>query len=101
MVRPEQPEVSVRAQSAGETGTAAGTTLGGRVEQCRYDGHDAVLHIRREQPAGSELLLARVHGEQALSVGTLCRWPPMAPSRRLSSGATSFSSLGFALYLAA
>jgi iron(III) transport system ATP-binding protein len=68
MIRPEQLTVSARGQSPGETGTPA---LDGRVEQCRYYGHDALLHIRPEQPAGSELLLARVHGEQALPVGTL------------------------------
>ncbi|MCW3034276.1 MAG: hypothetical protein JWM60_2621, partial [Solirubrobacterales bacterium] len=30
----------------------------------------ALLHIRAEQNGGSELLLARVHGELALPVGT-------------------------------
>jgi iron(III) transport system ATP-binding protein len=73
MVRPEQLEVSARGPNARESAT----TLGGRVEQCRYYGHDALLHIRPEPSAGSErtaaseLLLARVHGEQALPVGTL------------------------------
>ncbi|HXD55167.1 MAG TPA: ABC transporter ATP-binding protein [Solirubrobacteraceae bacterium] len=65
MLRPEQ--LDVRAADGGENG---GEGLGGRVELCRYYGHDALLHIRAEQPTGSELLLARVHGEGALPVGT-------------------------------
>ncbi len=64
MVRPEQLVVRPPAE-AGASG------LEGRVEQCRYYGHDALLHIRPERSPGAELLLARVHGEQALAVGTL------------------------------
>ncbi len=63
----------------GAPASAAGVR--GRVEQCRYYGHDALLHIRPEQPEAprsrgraqprdAELLLARVHGEQALPIGT-------------------------------
>ncbi len=63
MVRPEQLEVELQGSTAPEG-------LTGRVEQCRYYGHDALLHIRPEQPADAKLLLARVHGEQALAVGT-------------------------------
>jgi|HubBroStandDraft_6_1064221.scaffolds.fasta_scaffold114286_2 iron(III) transport system ATP-binding protein len=63
MVRPEQLEVRSRDEVQDEPG------LRGYVEQCRYYGHDAVLHIRPETPG--ELLLARVHGERALPVGTL------------------------------
>jgi iron(III) transport system ATP-binding protein len=66
MIRPEQLEVRVRDDGAHDERPAAG--LAGRVEQCRYYGHDALLHIRPDQPG--ELLLARVHGEQALPVGT-------------------------------
>jgi len=84
MVRPEQLDVRV----SGSDGEGAGTGLGGHVERCRYYGHDALLHIRpeqrerpadtlepehlhgSEQPQVSELLLARVHGEQALAIGT-------------------------------
>jgi len=62
MIRPEQLEVALQ-------GTAVRAGLTGRVEQCRYYGHDALLHIRPEQPADARLLLARVHGEQALAVG--------------------------------
>jgi iron(III) transport system ATP-binding protein len=62
MVRPEQ--LYVQLQGAAPEG------LAGRVEQCRYYGHDALLYIRPEQPADAEVLLARVHGEQALAVGT-------------------------------
>jgi len=64
MVRPEQLEVRVRDDGHGAGG------LGGRVERCRYYGHDALLHIRSEHPGHTDLLLARVHGEQALPVGT-------------------------------
>jgi iron(III) transport system ATP-binding protein len=67
MLRPEQ--LDVRAAAAGD----AGDGLGGRVELCRYYGHDALLHIRAEQPEGSELLLARVDGERALPAGTRVR----------------------------
>jgi iron(III) transport system ATP-binding protein len=66
MLRPEQLEVEALEGEDGEG-------LGGRVELCRYYGHDALLHIRAEQPAGSELLLARVNGERALPVGTRVR----------------------------
>ncbi len=68
MVRPEQLDVAAQGQSAGDGHAVAGVE--GRVEHCRYYGHDALLHIRREEPGTSELLLARVHGEQALPVGT-------------------------------
>jgi iron(III) transport system ATP-binding protein len=95
MVRPEQLEVRVRADGSADSDVDRGAVgLEGRVEQCRYYGHDALLHIRpertlraggaespdqlqgfertqgSEQPRSSELLLARVHGEQALPVGT-------------------------------
>jgi iron(III) transport system ATP-binding protein len=65
IVRPEQLDVRVREASTAAAG------LGGRVEQCRYYGHDALLHIRPEAPEDANLLLARVHGEQALPVGAL------------------------------
>jgi iron(III) transport system ATP-binding protein len=80
MLRPEQLEVRARqdgsaedqAGEAGGDGRAAvrARGLGGHVEQCRYYGHDALLHIRTEGLADAQLLLARVHGEQALPVGT-------------------------------
>ncbi len=73
LVRPEQLEVRTReaagAKIAGEAAVEAG--LAGTVEQCRYYGHDALLHIRPDESSGiSDTLLARVHGEQALPVGT-------------------------------
>lgn len=68
MIRPEQLDVRARGESEDLSSTAV-TGLGGRIEQCRYYGHDALLHIRPEQP-NAELLLARVRGEQALPVGT-------------------------------
>jgi iron(III) transport system ATP-binding protein len=67
MLRPEQLEVL----TLGDQDSAADAGISGRVELCRYYGHDALLHIRAEHPTGpSELLLARVDGEQALPVGT-------------------------------
>ena len=68
MVRPEQLEVRAREEDASGEGVEAG--LRGRVEQCRYYGHDALLHIRPEGSDGVAVLLARVHGGQALPVGT-------------------------------
>jgi len=65
IVRPEQLEVRARSEPE-----RAGAGLGGRVEQCRYYGHDALLEIRPESPADGEILLARVLGEHALPVGT-------------------------------
>jgi iron(III) transport system ATP-binding protein len=64
MVRPEQLEVRVR----GDGGDAPG--LHGRVQECRYYGHDALLHIEPEESGVTDVLLARVRGEQALAVGT-------------------------------
>jgi iron(III) transport system ATP-binding protein len=64
MIRPEQLQV------APHEGESREGVLCGRVEQCRYYGHDALLYIRPEQPAEQDLLLARVHGEDALAVGT-------------------------------
>ena len=61
MVRPEQLEVRPQGES-GADGVA------GKVEQCRYYGHDALLHIRLD--GGKQMLLARVGGEQALPAGT-------------------------------
>jgi iron(III) transport system ATP-binding protein len=75
LVRPEQLEVlprgeAARADDAGTSVTRADCK--GTVEQCRYYGHDALLHIRPDESSGlDDTLLARVHGEQALPVGTL------------------------------
>jgi iron(III) transport system ATP-binding protein len=66
LLRPEQLEV--HAINGGSEPGATGVF--GRIELCRYYGHDALLHIRAEQADGSELLLARVGGDQALPVGT-------------------------------
>jgi iron(III) transport system ATP-binding protein len=68
MVRPEQLDVRARVEGAPPQGSTEG--LGGRVEQCRYYGHDALLEIRPEPPGEQDLLLARVLGEQALPAGT-------------------------------
>ena len=69
MVRPEQLDVSVHEDGS----PTPGGGLRGRVEQCRYYGHDALLEIRAEEPGIARALLARVHGEQALAVGTAVR----------------------------
>jgi len=63
MVRPEQLEVRPRGGSITDG-------LAGEVEQCRYYGHDALLHIRIEESDGEQVLLARVQGDQALPAGT-------------------------------
>jgi iron(III) transport system ATP-binding protein len=62
VVRPEQLQV--------RTGAEDGGGLHGTVEQCRYYGHDALLRIRTQDSPSTPLLLARVHGEQALAAGT-------------------------------
>ncbi len=63
VVRPEQ--LTVRAGDEDEQG------LRGIVERCRYYGHDALLSIRPSDASSpTSLLLARVGGEQALTVGT-------------------------------
>jgi iron(III) transport system ATP-binding protein len=61
VVRPEQLRVSVDVEEG---------ALSGVVEQCRYYGHDALMRIRPEESTGLPLLLARVHGERALAIGT-------------------------------
>jgi iron(III) transport system ATP-binding protein len=74
LVRPEQLDVRPRQEISGLASAKEGaseTHLAGTVEQCRYYGHDALLHIRPDEVSGAaELLLARVHGERALPVGT-------------------------------
>jgi len=80
MVRPEQLDVRSDEQDAGEHDQPG---VRGRVEQCRYYGHDALLHIRPEHPdLTQQLLLARVHGEHALPVGarvTVAAHGPVIP----------------------
>jgi iron(III) transport system ATP-binding protein len=62
IVRPEQLRVSPTGESR--------EGLAGTVEQCRYYGHDALLHIRAEEGTHTAPLIARVRGEQALPAGT-------------------------------
>jgi iron(III) transport system ATP-binding protein len=69
MVRPEQLHVSPATPASPESGWG----VGGRVEQCRYYGHDALLEIRPDGPEGAETLVARVLGEEALPPGTHVR----------------------------
>jgi iron(III) transport system ATP-binding protein len=77
IIRPEQLEV--RAQG---DGTSAG--IAGEVEQCRYYGHDALLEIRPTEPNDAAVLLARVHGEHALAVGTPVSVLARGPVTRLA-----------------
>jgi iron(III) transport system ATP-binding protein len=63
MVRPEQLEVRPRGESPADG-------LMGKIEQRRYYGHDALLHIRIDGSRGEQVLLARVQGDQALPAGT-------------------------------
>jgi iron(III) transport system ATP-binding protein len=70
VVRPEQLEVRPRGDGDAQALDGEGAGLPGRVEQCRYYGHDALLEIRPETPHAAEVLLARVLGEQALPAGT-------------------------------
>jgi iron(III) transport system ATP-binding protein len=65
MVRPEQLEIHPRAETAAD---GSGGGLEGRVEECRYYGHDALLKVRPDDPRLT-VLLARVHGELALPAG--------------------------------
>jgi iron(III) transport system ATP-binding protein len=67
LLRPEQLDVQAQEHGGREEHAARGL-LRGRVEQCRYYGHDALLRIRPDGPG--EPLLARVHGAQALPIGT-------------------------------
>jgi iron(III) transport system ATP-binding protein len=74
LVRPEQLEVLPREEIASvhdAGGAMRQAGCAGTVEQCRYYGHDALLHIRPDESSPiSDTLLARVHGAQALPVGT-------------------------------
>jgi iron(III) transport system ATP-binding protein len=82
IVRPEQLHVSPRAED--EPG--AGWGVAGRVEQCRYYGHDALLQIRPDEPATTGLLLARVSGQQALPAGTPVSVAAHGPVTALADG---------------
>jgi iron(III) transport system ATP-binding protein len=81
MLRPEQLEVLPLAEAEADvlasppTGTSGNATSGvaGRVEQCRYYGHDALLQIRSGTGDDGELLLARVAGAEALPAGSAVR----------------------------
>jgi iron(III) transport system ATP-binding protein len=70
LLRPEQ--LSVQAQRDGiSKGRVEGeNSLPGVVERCDYYGHDAILTIRPAEPCGTDLLLARVQGEDALPADT-------------------------------
>jgi iron(III) transport system ATP-binding protein len=71
IVRPEQLQVSP------EDGQSTG--LPGTVEQCRYYGHDALLHILPHEPVGQGPLIARVQGTAALEPGTRVRLSALGP----------------------
>ena len=73
LLRPEQLLVS--AQAFGEGDGEGGDGLAGRVQRCRYYGHDALMEVGVESSAGPRprSLLARVPGERALPIGTAVR----------------------------
>ncbi len=77
IIRPEQLEVQTR-----DEGPSIG--VAGEVEQCRYYGHDALLEIRPTEPDNAAVLLARVHGEHALALGTPVRVVARGPVTRLA-----------------
>jgi len=77
MIRPEQLEVALLSDGAPRDGMVAG-----RVEECRYYGHDAVLHIRPD--GDGRLLLARVLGEHALPAGTAVSVHARGPAAALA-----------------
>ena len=60
MVRPEQIDVTRAGRAGSHRGARRHRT--GRVEECRYYGHDALLQIRTEHPGVESVLLARVLG---------------------------------------
>jgi len=69
IIRPEQLDVRPYAEADASAHNGEPGGLRGHVEECRYYGHDALLHIRPEDSELTEPLLARVHGEYALPVG--------------------------------
>ena len=71
MIRPEQLDVQPAGEGTGMKCSAIGYL--GTVAECRYYGHDALLQIRPEPEREDGVLLARVHGEHALAVGTRVR----------------------------
>ncbi len=70
LLRPEQ--LQVRPRNAHEPDAGGAPSLAGRVEQCRYYGHDAVMSVVVDAHAGlsARSLLVRVGGEHALPAGT-------------------------------
>jgi iron(III) transport system ATP-binding protein len=62
LLRPEQLQI--------QESDLSGNGLEGTVERCDYYGHDAILHVRPVEPSGAEVLLARVHGDDALPAET-------------------------------
>ncbi len=80
LLRPEQLLVSAQAFGEGDGEGADG--LAGRVQRCRYYGHDALMEVGVESPAGprTRSLLARVPGEHALPVGTAVRVRAQGPA---------------------
>jgi ABC-type Fe3+/spermidine/putrescine transport system ATPase subunit len=60
LIRPEQIRLSPEA--------AAGA-LSGRVLDCEYHGHDALLRVRAEGLDGTPVLLARSQGQEVAAPG--------------------------------
>jgi iron(III) transport system ATP-binding protein len=70
LLRPEQLSVQPQSNSVTKDQVEGETRLVGLVERCDYYGHDAILTIRPAEPCGTELLLARVQGDDALPADT-------------------------------
>jgi iron(III) transport system ATP-binding protein len=70
LLRPEQ--LTVQALQPHAAGAAGRPGIAGRVAQCRYYGHDALMQIDivSPDPAPAASLLARVPGDRALAAGT-------------------------------
>lgn len=66
LIRPEHIEL----QPAG-TGVPAGAGLTGRVIECEYYGHDAVVQVRPEPDTGTRPIIVRTTGDHRLPAGSL------------------------------
>jgi iron(III) transport system ATP-binding protein len=80
LLRPEQLLATPAAER--EAGAGQGQGLAGRVERCRYYGHDALMDVRVESRAGAiaQDLVVRVPGERALAPGTSVRVRAQGPA---------------------
>jgi iron(III) transport system ATP-binding protein len=61
LIRPEQ----IRLHEAGRAGPVSG-----RILDCEYHGHDAVLRVRADRPDGAPVILARASGQDVRPPGS-------------------------------